>query len=93
MFKPSRCQFLTKVYHPNIGICLDVLKGPPKGSWNPATSIATMLFSLRVLPANPSPDDPLLVNIVSEEDVSFSSLPWLRAFSCAVFTNPNFIRP
>ncbi|KAK3807369.1 MAG: ubiquitin-conjugating enzyme/RWD-like protein [Benniella sp.] len=69
-FEPRRFQFLTKVYHPNIDdqgrICLDILKGPPKGSWNPAISIATMLLSLRVLLANPNPDDALLVDIASE---------------------------
>ncbi|KAF9363092.1 Ubiquitin-conjugating enzyme E2 T [Mortierella sp. NVP85] len=73
-FEPPRCQFLTKVYHPNIDdqgrICLDILKGPPKGSWNPAISIATMLLSLRVLLANPNPDDPLLVDIGQPSDGS-----------------------
>ncbi|KAK3818662.1 MAG: hypothetical protein J3Q66DRAFT_175991 [Benniella sp.] len=34
--------------HPGrIRICLDILKGPPKRSWNPAISIATMLPSLK----------------------------------------------
>ncbi|KAI8348488.1 ubiquitin-conjugating enzyme/RWD-like protein, partial [Mortierella sp. GBAus27b] len=69
-FEPPRCEFLTRVYHPNIDdqgrICLDILKGPPKGTWNPAISIATMLLSLRVLLANPNPDDPLLVDVANE---------------------------
>ncbi|KAF9931513.1 Ubiquitin-conjugating enzyme E2 T [Modicella reniformis] len=59
-----------KVYHPNIDdqgrICLDILKGPPKGSWGPAISITTMLISLRVLLANPNPDDPLIMEIANE---------------------------
>ncbi|KAI7829498.1 ubiquitin-conjugating enzyme/RWD-like protein [Gamsiella multidivaricata] len=69
-FEPPRCQFLTRVYHPNIDdqgrICLDILKGPPKGTWGPAISITTMLLSLRILLANPNPDDPLLVEIANE---------------------------
>lgn len=34
--EPPNCQFLTRVYHPNIDdqgrICLDILKKPPKVS-------------------------------------------------------------
>ncbi|ORZ24902.1 ubiquitin-conjugating enzyme/RWD-like protein, partial [Lobosporangium transversale] len=68
--EPPRCQFLTKVYHPNIDdegrICLDILKSPPKGKWGPAISIPTMLTSLVVLLGDPNPDDPLLADIASE---------------------------
>ncbi|KAF9938565.1 Ubiquitin-conjugating enzyme E2 T [Mortierella alpina] len=69
-FEPPRCQFQTRVYHPNIDeqgrICLDILKSPPKGSWGPAISISTMLISLRLLLATPNPDDPLLVEVANE---------------------------
>ncbi|KAG0220176.1 Ubiquitin-conjugating enzyme E2 T [Mortierella sp. NVP41] len=69
-FEPPRCQFLTRVYHPNIDeqglICLDILKSQPKGAWGPAISITTMLMSLRLLLAQPNPDDPLLVDVASE---------------------------
>ncbi|KAG0320379.1 Ubiquitin-conjugating enzyme E2 T [Dissophora globulifera] len=69
-FEPPRCQFLTRVYHPNIDdqgrICLNILKGPPKGTWGPAISITTLLISLRILLANPNPDDPLLADVASE---------------------------
>ncbi|KAF8931003.1 Ubiquitin-conjugating enzyme E2 T [Dissophora ornata] len=69
-FEPPRCQFLTRVYHPNIDdqgrICLNILKCPPKGTWGPAISITTMLMSLRILLANPNPDDPLLVEVANE---------------------------
>ncbi|KAF9955201.1 Ubiquitin-conjugating enzyme E2 T [Mortierella alpina] len=69
-FEPPRCQFQTRVYHPNIDeqgrICLDILKSPPKGSWGPAISISTMLISLRLLLATPNPDDPLLVDVANE---------------------------
>ncbi|KAF8987345.1 Ubiquitin-conjugating enzyme E2 T [Haplosporangium bisporale] len=68
--EPPNCQFLTRVYHPNIDdqgrICLDILKKPPKGNWGPAMSVPTVLLSLRLLLANPNPDDPLLVEVAAE---------------------------
>ncbi|KAF9910042.1 Ubiquitin-conjugating enzyme E2 T [Linnemannia zychae] len=69
-FEPPRCQFLTRVYHPNIDeqglICLDILKLPPKGTWKPSISVSTMLMSLQLLLAHPNPDDPLLVDVATE---------------------------
>ncbi|KAG0270930.1 Ubiquitin-conjugating enzyme E2 T [Linnemannia exigua] len=69
-FEPPRCQFLTRVYHPNIDeqglICLDILKPPPKGAWKPSISVSTMLISLQLLLAQPNPDDPLLVDVATE---------------------------
>ncbi|GJJ68087.1 ubiquitin-conjugating enzyme E2 T [Entomortierella parvispora] len=68
--EPPRCQFLTKVYHPNIDdegrICLDILKTGSKGTWRPSLNIQTVLTSLRVLLAYPNPDDPLIVDIANE---------------------------
>ncbi|EDQ86611.1 uncharacterized protein MONBRDRAFT_27984 [Monosiga brevicollis MX1] len=55
--QPPQVRFLTRVYHPNIDragrICLDLLKMPPKGSWGPASNLATLLTSLRVPPPPP----------------------------------------
>ncbi|KAG0288676.1 Ubiquitin-conjugating enzyme E2 T [Linnemannia gamsii] len=69
-FEPPRCQFLTRVYHPNIDeqglICLDILKTQPKGTWLPSINITTMLISLQLLLAQPNPDDPLLVDVATE---------------------------
>ncbi|KAF9346149.1 Ubiquitin-conjugating enzyme E2 T [Mortierella sp. AD094] len=69
-FDPPRCQFITRVYHPNIDdqgrICLNILKTKPKGIWCPAISIVTMLTSFIVLLGDPNPDDPLLIEIASE---------------------------
>ncbi|KAF9205780.1 Ubiquitin-conjugating enzyme E2 T, partial [Haplosporangium sp. Z 27] len=69
-FEPPRCQFITRVYHPNIDdqgrICFNILKSKPKGEWNPAISIPTLLTSLIVLLGDPNPDDPLLMEIASE---------------------------
>ncbi|KAF9388804.1 Ubiquitin-conjugating enzyme E2 T [Mortierella sp. AD011] len=69
-FDPPRCQFITKIYHPNIDdqgrICLNILKTKPKGIWCPAISIVAVLTSIIVLLGDPNPDDPLLIEIASE---------------------------
>jgi ubiquitin-conjugating enzyme E2 T len=67
-FEPPRVRFVTPVLHPNIDsggrICLDVLKMPPKGSWSPSQTIRSVLMSIRLLLAEPNPDDPLMPDIV-----------------------------
>ncbi|KAJ8393558.1 hypothetical protein AAFF_G00060310 [Aldrovandia affinis] len=69
-FEPPKMRFLTPIYHPNIDnagrICLDALKLPPKGAWKPSLNISTVLSSIRVLMAEPNPDDPLMADISSE---------------------------
>ncbi|XP_023301348.2 probable ubiquitin-conjugating enzyme E2 31 [Lucilia cuprina] len=62
-FRPPTFKFITPVYHPNIDsagkICLDLLRMPPTGSYNPAITLESILLSIQLLLANPNPDDPL----------------------------------
>ncbi|KAM7357108.1 ubiquitin-conjugating enzyme E2-17 kDa-like [Cochliomyia hominivorax] len=62
-FRPPTIKFVTPVYHPNIDnsgkICLDLLRMPPTGSYNPAITLESILLSIQLLLANPNPDDPL----------------------------------
>jgi ubiquitin-conjugating enzyme E2 T len=69
--EPPKVRFVTPVYHPNIDsggrICLDILNMPPKGGWTPRLEVPTVLASIRVLLAEPNPDDGLVADIVRSQ--------------------------
>ncbi|ESO91554.1 hypothetical protein LOTGIDRAFT_122144 [Lottia gigantea] len=67
---PPKVRFITSIYHPNIDnagrICLDILKMPPQGAWQPMLRLSTVLQSIQLLMAEPNPEDPLMTEIASE---------------------------
>merc|ERR1719322_669422 len=69
-FYPPNIHFITPIYHPNIDtagrICLDYLKMPPQGSWNPTITLGALLMTIKQLLAEPNPDDPLMPEIATE---------------------------
>lgn len=62
-FKPPKCIFTTRIYHPNINsngsICVDVLKE----HWSPALTISKVLLSISSLLNDANTEDPLVPEI------------------------------
>ncbi len=85
-FKPPKCTFITKIYHPNInsngGICLDILKD----QWSPALTISKVLLSISSLLTDANPDDPLVPDIANlyktdRKKYAENAREWTRKFA------------
>lgn len=70
-FEPPKVRFLTPVYHPNIDsggrICLDTFNR----SWKPSLNLGTVLMTVRLLLAEPNPEDGLMADIAEEYRLNY----------------------
>jgi ubiquitin-conjugating enzyme E2 D/E len=66
-FKPPTLRFLCPIYHPNVSeegaLCLDLLK---PDAWKPSTQLVDVFRCVRLLLAEPNPDDALVPSIAEQ---------------------------
>ena len=86
-FKPPKCRFKTRVYHPNINsngsISLDILKD----QWYVPCTIDKLLLSISSLLTDPNPDDPLvpeIANLYKSNRARYEATAreWTKKYAC-----------
>jgi len=86
-FKPPKCTFCTRIYHPNIsdygGIDLEILCS----DWSPAFTISKVLLEITSLLTHPNPDDPLrpeIANIYKCDRIAYdnNAREWTKEYAC-----------
>ena len=85
-FKPPKCVFQTKVYHPNVNangsICLGILKD----EWSPKLNINEVVKGILHLMVEPNPGDPLVPEIATEyvenrEQYNKTAAEWTQKYA------------
>ena len=86
-FKPPKCTFVTRIYHPNINtdgtVGLDIIRD----QWSPSLTIGKVLLSISALLADPNPDAPMIPEIgnvmrESKEKYEKTAREWTIKYAC-----------
>ena len=86
-FKPPKCTFVTRIYHPNINTAGSVDLNIIRDQWSLALTIGKVLLAILSLLADPNPDAPLVPEIgdlmrESKEKYEKTAREWTIKYAC-----------